>query len=239
MKKLSVILPSYNEAERIESTLRELNTYLQKQSYESEIIVVNDGSKDKTSEVVKHISQEIKNLVFLDNSENHGKGWVVKQGMLKATGDIRVFMDADNSTKINEIEKFIPYFNEGYDWVIGSRRISGSVIAVHQPWFRDFLGGVFRTIVHTLVPIHVTDSQCGFKACTAEAANSIFPKQTIFRWAFDVEILALVRKSKQKIKEAPVTWVNDSQSHVKLSGMINMLLEVLTIRWNLWTGKYH
>ncbi len=238
MKKLSVVLPAYNEEKRIEATLRDVNAYLSGQSYVSEILVIDDGSKDKTVSLVKNLALTIPRIRLVQNSENHGKGWVVKQGMLEASGDIRVFMDADNSTKINEIEKFLPYFEQGFDMVVGSRRIEGANIAVHQGLFRDFLGGVFRLIVHTLVPVGVTDSQCGFKAFTAEATNKIFPKQTIFRWAFDVEILALARRAKMKIKEAPITWVNDGESHVKFSGMINMLFEIVEIRLNLWFGKY-
>lgn len=238
IKKLSVVIPAYNEASRIGKTLLSVSDFLKKQNYESEILVVNDGSKDNTAQVVSGLGAQIPNLKLVDNKENHGKGWVTKQGMLKATGDVRLFMDADNSTKVDEIEKFLPYFEQGNDVVIGSRRIQGSNIAVHQPWFRDFQGWVFRFIVHTFVPVGVTDSQCGFKAFTAKAAEAIFFKQTIYRWAFDVEILMLASKAGLKIKELPITWVNDIESHVKLSGKINMLLEVMEIRWNLLTGKY-
>lgn len=238
MKKLSVVIPAYNEAERIAGTLKSIHNFLQKQTYNYEILVVNDGSRDNTAQVVESLTPTVKNLRLIDNKRNQGKGGVVKDGMLAATGDVRVFMDADNSTKIDEITKFLPYFDQGFDVVAGSRRIKGSVIAVHQPWFRDFLGGVFRLIVHTFVPLHLTDSQCGFKAFSAKAAEAVFPKQRIFRWAFDVEILALARKLNFKIKEAPITWVNDTESHVKFSGMVKMLLEVMQIRWNLWTGKY-
>jgi len=238
MKKLSIVVPAYNEGKRIEKTLREMSAFLQKQAFTYEILVVNDGSKDNTAEVVSGLSAQIANLKLIDNKENHGKGWVVKQGMLEATGDIRLFMDADNSTKVDEITKFLPYFEQGYDLVIGSRRISGAVIAVHQPWFRDLQGSIFRLIVHILVPLGVTDSQCGFKAFTDKAAKAIFSKQRIFRWAFDVEILALARKMKFKIKETPITWVNDVESHVKLSGKIKMLFEVIQVRLNLWSGKY-
>jgi hypothetical protein len=122
--------------------------------------------------------------------------------------------------------------------ICSSSCIKGSSIAKKQPWIRDFLGGAFRFIVHTLVPLGVTDSQCGFKAFTKEATEKIFPHQTIFRWAFDVEILALARRLNYKIAEVPVTWVNDEESNVKLPGMIRMLFEVLTVRLNLWTGKY-
>lgn len=239
MKKLSVVIPAYNEAQRIGSTLKAVHNFLQKQAYDYEILVVNDGSKDNTAEVVLGMTGVIKNLRLIDNKKNQGKGGVVKDGMLSAVGDVRVFMDADNSTRIDEITKFLPYFDQGYDLVIGSRRISGSVIAVHQPWFRDLQGGIFRTIVHIFVPLGVTDSQCGFKAMTGAAASKIFPKQRIFRWAFDVEILALARKMGLKIKEAPITWTDDSNSHVKLSGKIKMLLEVLQVRLNLWTNKYN
>jgi hypothetical protein len=158
--------------------------------------------------------------------------------MLAATGDIRLFMDADNSTAVDEVMPMLPYFGQGEDIVLGSRRTKGSVIAVKQPWIRDFLGGCFRLIVHILVPLGVTDSQCGFKAFSAKAAQSIFPKQRIFRWAFDVEILAIAKKMKFKFVEVPVKWVDDAESHVKFLGMANMLLEVLEVRWNLLTGKY-
>lgn len=238
MTKLSVVIPSYNEELRIEKTLRLVSEFLQKQTYPYEILVVNDGSKDGTSSVIQKLESSIPNLRLIDNKENHGKGWVTKQGILEATGDVRLFMDADDSTKVGEITKFLPFFDQGYDIVIGSRRIQGSNIAVKQSGFRDFLGGVFRFIVHTLVPVGVTDSQCGFKAFSARSSQAIFTKQTIYRWAFDVELLALARRQGFKIKEVPITWVNDSESHVKLGGMINMLLEVLEIRLNLWSGKY-
>jgi len=238
MKKISVVIPAYNEEHRIEKTLLSVEEYLKKTGYDYEILVVDDGSKDNTAGVVEKLAAGNPCLKLIDNRENHGKGWVTRQGMLAASGDIRLFMDADNSTRVDELSKMLPLFEQGTDIVIGSRRIAGSVITKHQPLLRDFLGGVFRLIVHTLVPLKVTDSQCGFKAFTARAARAVFSKQSIFRWAFDVEILALARKQGLKIMEVPVTWVNDEASHVKLSGMINMLFEVLTVRWNLWTGKY-
>jgi glycosyltransferase involved in cell wall biosynthesis len=236
--KLSVVIPAYNEELRIEKTLLSVSDFLKKQSFEYEILVINDGSKDGTAAVVEKLEASIPKLKLINNKDNHGKGSVTKQGMLAATGDVRLFMDADNSTKVDEIINFLPFFNQGYDLVIGSRRVAGSNIAVKQSGFRDFLGGVFRLIVHTLVPVGVTDSQCGFKAFSAKSSQSIFPKQTIFRWAFDVEILALARKQGYKIKEVPITWVNDSESHVKLGGMVSMLLEVVEVRLNLWAGKY-
>ena len=238
MQKLSVVIPAYNEQERILQTLLSVGQFLSRQVYDYEILVVDDGSKDKTAEVVKQAEAEVKNMRLVPNKQNHGKGWAVKQGMLEAVGDIRVFMDADNSTKIDEIAKFLPFFDKGFDIVVGSRRIKGAHVPKDQGALREFLGWAFRTIVHIIVPVGVTDTQCGFKAMTADAAKKIFPHQTIFRWAFDVEILSLAQRAKFKIAEVPITWVNDSASHVKLSGMINMLLEVLTVRLNLITGKY-
>lgn len=235
---VSVIIPAYNEEKRIEKTLLSAHEYLSRQSYEYEIIVVSDGSSDGTVATVNHQLPTINNLKLIDNKENHGKGWAVKQGMLGARGDYRLFMDADNSTSMDQIEGFLPYFSQGYDVVIGSRRIKGANIAVKQAWIRDFLGGVFGLIVHMLVPLGVTDSQAGFKVFSKKATEAIFPKQTIFRWAFDVEILAIARKMGFKIKEMPIKWVNDAESKVKVGGMIKMLFEVLRVRWNLWRNRY-
>lgn len=235
---LSVIIPAYNEERRIVKTLKSVHDFLKMQSYEYEILVVNDGSKDGTAEIVDSLKLQIAGLKLIDNKENHGKGWVVRQGILSAKGEVRLFMDSDNSTTVEQVVNFLPYFSHGYDVVIGSRRAKGATIAVKQSWFRDFLGGAFRFLVHTIIPLGVKDSQAGFKAFSRKAAETIFPKQTIFRWAFDVEILALARKFGFKIKEIPIVWVNDSESHVKIGGMIKMLFEVLKVRKNLWTKKY-
>lgn len=235
---LSVIIPAYNEEKRIEKTLLSVRAYLSRQNYEYEILVVSDGSKDNTIGVVSNLRNQILNLKILDDKENHGKGWAVQKGMLEAQGDYRLFMDADNSTTVDQVEGFLPYFLQGYDIVIGSRRIAGADIAVRQSWTRDFLGGVFRLIVHTLVPLGAKDSQAGFKCFSRRATETVFQKQTIFRWAFDVEILAIACKLGFKIKEAPIKWENDAESKVRLSGMIKMLFEVLQVRWNLWANKY-
>ena len=235
---LSVIIPAYNEEKRIAKTLLAVDGFLRRQNYEYEILVVSDGSKDKTPEVIYGLKEQIKNLRFVDEKINHGKGWAVRRGMLEAHGQIRLFMDADNSTSVDQITKFLPYFDEGYDVVIGSRRMKESVIAVRQPWTREFLGWAFRLLVHIIVPLGVTDSQAGFKAFSARAVQIIFPKQKIFRWAFDVELLAIARKAKLKIKEIPIVWINDAESHVKPLGMIKMLFEVLQVNWNLWNGNY-
>ncbi|MBI4122765.1 MAG: glycosyltransferase family 2 protein [Parcubacteria group bacterium] len=247
--RLSVIIPAYNEAERLPNTLKAVDEYLRRQSYKYEILVVNDGSKDSTADVVRQAAESIKNLWLIDRKENRGKGYTVKQGMLAAHGDFRLFMDADNSTSVDQVERMWPWFpaqggsasggEKGFEVVIGSRDIKGAELPVPQSWLRMRLGDIFNLIVQTISGLWgIWDTQCGFKGFTRKAAEELFSRATIDRWAFDVEILVLAKKRKYKIQEIPVRWINDPNSRVKLSGMIKMLLEVLKIRINLWKGIY-
>ena len=237
--KLSVIIPAYNEEKRIAKTLKEIDKYLRKQDYQYEIIVVSDGSKDKTAEVVGGLTTEIKNLKLIDNKENHGKGFVVRQGMLAVKGDFRLFTDADNSTSIDQIEKIWPELEKGYDVVIGSRDVKGAILDPPQPIHRRFLGNAFRLLTQiTCGTWEILDSQCGFKCLTKKAAEDIFPKCKIDRFAFDPEILVITKKLGYKIKEIPVLWKNDPESKVKFKSMIKMALDLFKIRWNIFTGKY-
>ncbi|MGB2762078.1 MAG: dolichyl-phosphate beta-glucosyltransferase [Minisyncoccales bacterium] len=236
---LSIIIPAYNEEKRINKTLKEINEYLLKQDYDYEIIVVNDGSKDKTAEVVRELFSDIKNLRLIDNKENHGKGYVVRQGLMEAKGQYRVFTDADNSTSIDQIEKMWPEFQNGYEVVIGSRDIKGSVIAVPQSWWRIMLGNIFNLIVQLVSGLWgIWDTQCGFKGFTRKAVEDIFLKCKINRFAFDVEALVLAKRLGYKIKEIPVVWVNSPESTVGFKSMVKMLIEVLQIRWNLIMNHY-
>lgn len=235
---LSVIIPAYNEEARLPKTVSALSTYLQKQNYSSEIIIVNDGSKDGTAKIANELAGQISNLKLIDNKINKGKGGAVHDGILLATGECRLFMDADGSTPPESIEKLLPYFNQGYEVVISSRRIEGAKINTEQPWYRLTLGWAFRQIVSIIVPLGVKDSQNGFKMFSAKAVEDLFSKQTIFRWAFDVEILALARKFGYKIKEVPIEWTDSEGSKVTLRGMVNMLREIIQIRLNLWREKY-
>jgi len=236
---LSIVVPAYNEEKRLPKTLVEIDKYLRKQSYEYEIIVVNDGSKDKTAEIVKSLKFKVQNLKLIDNKENKGKGAVVRQGLLEAEGEYRLFTDADNSTSIDQVEKLLPYFKEGFDIVIGSRDVKGAVISNPQPWYRIILGNVFNLMVQIITGLWgIWDTQCGFKALSANVANDIFPRCKINRWAFDPEILIIAKKLDYKIKEVPIVWENDPESKVKLKGMIKMGFDLLRIRWNLITKKY-
>ncbi len=236
---LSVIIPAYNEEKRLPGTLNDINEYLKKQNYSYEIIVVNDGSRDGTVKVVEDLKPQIANLRLIDNKQNHGKGYVVRQGILEAKGEYRLFTDGDNSTRIEEIEKMWLEFKKGYDIVIGSRDIKGAVIATPQSLIRRILGNIFNIIVQVFIgPWGVWDTQCGFKGFSARAARDIFPKGRINRWAFDPEILAIGKKLGYKIKEVPVVWKNDSATRVKFKGMVKMLCEIFQIKWNLLTHKY-
>jgi len=238
--RLSVIIPAYNEEKRITKTLQEIDRYLSKQSYNYEIIVVSDGSKDKTAEVAKNLQNQIKNLRVIDNKENHGKGYVTRQGMLEAKGGYRLFTDADNSTSIDQVEKMWPEFEKGFDVVIGSRDIKGAVLDPPQPWLRNIILGegfkLFRKIVIGLWGIE--DTQCGFKGLSKEATESVFPKCKIDRFAFDPEILVIAQKLGYKIKEVPVYWKNDPDSKVKFKSMVKMAIDLFKIRWNSIKGLY-
>jgi dolichyl-phosphate beta-glucosyltransferase len=236
---LSVIIPAYNEEKRLPKTLKEINDYLKKQNFESEIIVVSDGSTDKTCEVVEELKSEIPNLRLICEKINRGKGYGVKIGMLNAKGKFRLFTDADNSTPISEIEKFWPEFEKGADIVIASRDIKGAVLDPPQPLFRRFVGEVFKYLRKIIVGLwEIEDTQCGFKGFKGEVAEKIFPKAKIERFAFDPEILLIAKKMGFKIKEVPVYWKNDLQSKVKLKSMVKMLIDLFKIRSNLLKREY-
>lgn len=234
---LSVIIPCYNEENRIGNTLERINSYLKDQTYEYEIIVVVNGSTDKTEEIVHEFSRRIPFIVLI-NEKERGKGRAVKRGMLYAKGKYRLFTDADNSTDISQVDKLLESAQNGYDVVISSRKISGAVIKKYQPPKRALLGKIFSFLVGIVVPLKIKDTQNGFKLFSKEAAEKIFPKQTILHYAFDIEVLALAKIFNFKIKEVPIIWRNDDRSKVKFKDMIKMILEVIQIRLRLWTNYY-
>jgi len=235
---LSVIIPCYNEEKRLGKTLDRVIAYLSEQSYTWEILVVDNGSKDRTGQIVGEYSKKNPNVRLL-LKKSHGKGWAVKEGMIAAQGHYRLFMDADNSTDIGEVAKLLPYAtDEGYDVVISSRKAPGAVIAHPQPKYRVFLGNMFAGLVRLIVPIGVKDTQNGFKLFSRKAAERIFPHQTTYYWSFDVELLALAKIFGYKIKEVPIVWVDDDRSHLNFKGMAQSLFEVILIRIRLSTHKY-
>lgn len=236
--RLSVVIPSYNEEKRIKKTLESIAAFLARQNYKAEVLVVCDGATDKTAEISRSFSGKISNLRVIENKENHGKGYVARQGMLEAKGEHRIFMDADNSTSLDQIDRFLPFFKEGYDVVIGDRDLKESKIAVHQSRFKEVLGDFGNFLIQSLAVPGIEDTQCGFKVFSKKASEEIFKKMTIDRWGFDIEALALALKFGYKIKTMPIVWVNDPNSKVKLSGYVNTFVELFKIKWNLMTGKY-
>jgi len=238
---LSVIVPAYNEAARLPKTLNRLHEYLAGRSFTYEILVVLDGPTDDTAEVLRRLSGEIEHLRSIDRRANRGKGYTVKEGMLAARGQIRLFTDADNSTDIAHFDKMIPPFDQGCDIVIASRNAAdapGAAQVVSQAWYKRAIGRVGNRIVQIAAVPGIWDTQCGFKAFRAEAAERIFSQTTLDRWGFDIEVLALAQRLKYKIGIIPARWLNDERSHVRMSDYLHVLGDTFIVRRNLLTGKY-
>jgi glycosyltransferase involved in cell wall biosynthesis len=238
---LSVIVPAYNEAARIEQTLERLQSYLAPSALSYEILVVNDGSNDGTPDVVRRWTRGVPQLKVIDRGANRGKGFTVKEGMLKAAGKIRLFTDADNSTDIAHFDLMKPLFDQGYDVVIASRNeldVSGAEQAVSQVWYKRAVGRLGNRIVQLVAVPGIWDTQCGFKAFRAEAAERIFSRATVERWGFDIEILALARALHYKIGMIPAQWINDDRSHVRPADYLAVLADTFRVRWNLIAGRY-
>jgi dolichyl-phosphate beta-glucosyltransferase len=237
--KLSVIIPAYNEEKRITETLRSVDGYLKTQSYDYEIIVVVNNSKDMTYHVVCDLEKgEITKATAMNLVEG-GKGNAVKRGILqKASGDIVMFMDADNATPISEIEKFLPFFDQGYDVVIGSRYTNPELVKVHQPFYRILLSRLSNMLIQVLAVPGIKDTQLGFKAFSKKAAKDIFTQVGILRWGFDMEVLTIAGVCGYKIKEIGVSWTEHGGGHVPMSAYSESLVDLFKIKINKLTGKY-
>jgi dolichyl-phosphate beta-glucosyltransferase len=230
--KLSVIIPAYNEADRLPATLNEAYTWLTDHFGEAfEVIVVDDGSSDTTVEKAEAMIAERPHLKVLVQLENRGKGAAVRRGMLEATGEIRLFMDADHSTHVRETEKVLVAIKHGAEVVIASRQHPDSDISVHQSWLREHMGQSFNFIMRSIVGLDIQDTQCGFKAFTAKAAESIFSRQKLEGFSFDVELLFLAAKLNYTIAEIPVEWINKPNSRVRMiADPMLMFADVIRIR---------
>ena len=239
-KHLSVIIPAYNEENRVKETLATVYNYLLRQDYTWEVIVVSDGSKDRTVEVVSEFISNKPGISLIANTKNHGKGYVVRQGMLQAEGQFRLFTDADNSTSIEQIEKFWPYLtDEDYDIAIGSIEILGAETHERAQWYRRAFGKYSKYIIRVVAGLwSIHDTQRGFKCFTAKAADNIFSRTKIDRFGFDIEVLALAKKMGYKIKEVPVVWDNPGDSKVSLKSYFEVLKDLFKIRYYLWFNVY-
>lgn len=240
---LSVVIPAYNEAQRITPTLRATSAWLEAQARELglsyEILVVNDGSRDATSQVVADLARELPNLHLIDSYPNRGKGHVVRLGMLTARGRYRLFMDADNSTPISEMPALADAIKQGAAIAIGSRRAPGAKTSVKPPWYRRAWSRLANRVVQAGLIDGIRDTQCGFKLFTDEAAEACFSRAKFTGWAFDLEILALARRLGYKVAELPVAWADDARSKINpVKDAIRITREFLKIRRAFKRGEY-
>lgn len=239
--ELSVIVPAYNEAERIGKTLKRLQEYLRVRPASYEILVILDGPTDATAQVLDRLADEIDRLEIIERAENRGKGFTVREGMLRARGRIRLFTDADNSTDIAHFDLMKPLFGQGCDLVIASRNAKdapGAEQSVPQAAYKRAIGQAGNRLVQLLAVPGIWDTQCGFKAFRAEAAERIFSQTTVDRWGFDIEVLALARALNYKIGIVPARWINDARSHVRLTDYLRVLADTCRVRRNFRAGRY-
>ena len=235
---LSIIIPSFNEEQRLPDTLRKIAAYVRERRPDTEVIVVDDGSTDKTAAVARSYQARIPLLRVLSNGTNRGKGFSVRHGSLEARGNTVLFTDADLSSPIEEGEKLLAGLVT-HDVAIGSRAVDRSLIEAHQSPFRESAGIVFNRIVRIILRLPFVDTQCGFKAFRRERCRIIFEQQTIERFGFDPELLYLARHHGLSTIEVPVRWAHSPATKVSmLKDSVQMFLDVFVIRWNALRGRY-
>jgi glycosyltransferase involved in cell wall biosynthesis len=237
--RYSIVIPAYNESERIGNALDRVLDYVRQQKWDAEIIVVNDGSRDNTAELVRRYAAEHSPVRLVENPGNRGKGYSVRNGMSAASGEVRLFTDADLSAPITEAGKLVAALADGADLAIGSRWMDSALQTERQPLFRQLAGRIFNLLLRIILGLGYKDTQCGFKAFTRRAADLIFPRQRIERWGFDPEILFIAGKKGLKTREVPVQWAHDERSKISpLRDGTRMFGEMLKVRWYDLSGKY-
>lgn len=246
---LSLVVPAYNEERRLPQTLATITAYLNQQAYDSEVIVVDDGSSDRTAQVVETFIASHPRVTLIRN-DHRGKGYAVRTGMLAARGHIVLFSDADLSTPIEEIAEMLPWFERGYGVVIGSREGKGAR-RIQEPFYRHLMGRVFNMIVRLLAVRGIDDTQCGFKAFRDDVAKDVFSRMKLYGenakkindamvTGFDVEVLFIAQKAGVKIKEVPVEWRYGSETKVNpLKDSWRNFRDVALVRWNDLRGRYN
>lgn len=234
---ISIVIPAYNEEKNISFTLSEVSKYLREKDFFYEIILIDDGSTDKTVQKAQNFERELDNFRLIRSSPNRGKGYVLKKAMLQASGDYVMFMDADSSVSINELDKFLSLLDKGFDIYIASRKIPGARVTVSLK--RKILGDIYIFLAKGLLGIHVSDINCGFKLFKQQVVRNIFSKQIMDDWSFDAEVLFIAEKSRYRIKEIPVDWVHKTTSKVRpIKDGIGSLLSLIKIKQNALRGKY-
>jgi dolichyl-phosphate beta-glucosyltransferase len=239
MPQYSIIIPAYNESARLGATLDRVLDHVADQQLDAEIIVVDDGSRDDTAEMVRARAKENPALRLIENPGNRGKGYSVRNGMLNATGEVRLFTDADLSAPIEEADKLFAAIHEGADIAIGSRWLQPDTQAQRQSLLRQFYGRTFNLVLRLLLGLRFKDTQCGFKAFSRSSTQELFSRQTIEGWGFDAELLFLAQRSGLRVKEVAVVWSDAEGTRIHpLRDGLHMIAEVLAIRWNAVMGKY-
>ena len=236
---LSIVIPAYNEAERLPATLAAVFAHLRQAPYSAEVVVVDDGSTDGTEGFVRGAQRKYPGLRLLVNRRNRGKGYSVKRGVLQSRGRVVLFADADLSTPIQEADRFLALLQQGFDVVLGSRETNRDLVRRPQPWIRRQAGRAFHRLVRMIIGVPFKDTQCGFKAFRRGAAMRLFPLQRARGFGFDAELMWLAQRLGLRCKEVGVVWVNDTRSSVSLlRDGPQMLLELIRVRWNGWRGVY-
>jgi dolichyl-phosphate beta-glucosyltransferase len=237
---LSVVIPAYNEALRVGSTLEKVRQYLQTRNYETELILVDDGSSDDTPEILEEARHQIFSIRVFRNDPNRGKGYSVRRGVLEARGKLVLFTDADLSAPIEEANKLIAAAeSERADVVVGSRALDRRLIGVRQPRFREFSGRLFNLFVRIFTGLKIRDTQCGFKLFRRATTRRAFELQRVKGFGFDPELLFLIQRLGGKVVEVPVRWNDNPATKVHfLRDSTRMFFDLVLLRWRALTGKY-
>jgi len=236
----SIVIPAYNEAARIGRALESVIGCIRVRNWFAEVVVVDDGSRDETASIVRDFTAHAPEVRLLQNPGNRGKGYSVRNGLLHSFGEVVMFTDADLSAPIEEAEDLFAAIHGGADIAIGSRWLERARQTVRQPFYRQFFGRCFNAVTRMVMGLPYADTQCGFKAFTRAAAQTVFQLQTIDRWGFDPEILFIALKRGYRVVEVPVSWAHDERSRISyLKDGIRMLQDIAIVRWNAMLGRYN
>jgi dolichyl-phosphate beta-glucosyltransferase len=237
--KYSIVIPAFNEKARILPTLDSVVACIRERGWQAEVIVVDDGSRDTTADLVRAFAVHAPEVRLITSPRNRGKGYSVRTGMMQGLGEVVMFTDSDLSAPIEEAERLFAAIAEGADIAIGSRWLESSRQTHRQPFYRQFFGRCFNAVTRAVMGLPFADTQCGIKAFTREAAQTVFQLQTIERWGFDPEILFIALKRGLRVVEVPVSWAHDERSRVSyLKDGLKMLEDIAVIRWNALRGRY-
>ncbi len=235
----SIVIPAYNESARILGALEAITGCIRERGWSAEVIVVDDGSRDQTAALVRAFAVKVPEVRLLQNPGNRGKGYSVRHGILQAVGEVVMFTDADLSAPIEEAEGLFAAIAGGADIAIGSRWLERTRQTIRQPLYRQFFGRCFNGVIRAVMGLPYADTQCGFKAFTRAAAQTVFQLQTIERWGFDPEILFIALKRGYRVDEIPVSWAHDERTRMSyLKDGMRMLQDIAVVRWNALLGRY-